>query len=69
MTSNPARREEAAVVRLTEAESERLDAAINIMQAANPLMSIDDCVDAIFAIGLATPAEQLEMMAYLLPAR
>ena len=74
MNQNPhcihhtARREEAAVVRLTEAESERLEAAITILQAANPRLSIDDCVDAIFAIGLATPAEHLEMMAHLLPS-
>lgn len=61
-----AQREEAAVVRLTEAEVERLENAITLMQAANKSMSIDDCVDAIFAIGLATPPDQLQAMAALL---
>lgn len=68
MNSNhPARREEAAVVRLTEAEAERLEAAIDTLQAANSRLSIDDCVDAIFAIGLAATPEQLQMMAHLMP--
>lgn len=60
------RREEIVVVRMTEAEVSRLERTVDCMRLANPALGTDDCIDAVFAIGLAAEAETLEAMARLM---
>jgi hypothetical protein len=59
------RREEIVVVRMTEAEVDRLERTVERMRIANPSLGTDDCIDAIFAIGLAAESRTLEAMARL----
>lgn len=49
-------------VRLDAAGSDRLDLVVEEMQSANPELSIDDCIDAIFSIGLISTYSTLTVM-------
>lgn len=69
MIPNQSPRAEAAVVRLTEAEVERLEMLINAMQRDNSRLTVDDCVDAIFLIGLSSSQSTIEIMVQLLENR
>ncbi len=60
------RRNEVVVVRMTESEVDRLERTVERMRIANPSLGTDDCVDAIFAIGLAAESATLETMARLM---
>ena len=53
-------------VRLTADEVVRLEVIVESMRRANPKLSIDECIDAVFACGLAMPVDQLEIAAQLM---
>jgi hypothetical protein len=60
------KRDEIVVVRMTEAEVDRLERTVERMRIANPSLATDDCIDAVFAIGLAAESSTLETMARLM---
>jgi hypothetical protein len=66
MSEGRYRRDEIVVVRMTELEVKRLEGRVERMRLANPSLGTDDCVDVIFAIGLAVNTEVLEVLARLI---
>ena len=53
-------------VRLTADEVVRLELIVESMRRANPRLSVNECIDAVFACGLAMPVDQLEIAAQLI---
>ena len=53
-------------VRLTADEIIRLELIVESMRRANPRLSVNECIDAVFACGLAMPVDQLEIAAQLM---
>jgi len=53
-------------VRLTADEVVRLELIVESMRRANPRLTADECIDAVFACGLAMPIEQMEIAAQLM---
>ena len=49
-------------VRLDSVGQERLEVAVSALQADSPELSVDDCIDAIFSIGLISTYSTLTVM-------
>jgi len=47
---------------LDESGHDRLELVVEEMQTANPELSVDDCIDAIFSIGLISTYSTLTVM-------